>query len=242
MSTAPARKSSHRLVTREINRQDDPDFDAAYALLAQTFSRAELVTKRDWKATLAEKASAVWTDLSWHLLVVRRGTRVVGLVTGTYFGHLNAGMVGYLATDPAERGAGIGSRLRQRLRMAFEKDAHQLRGESLGAILGEVSAENPWLRTLARREGVIVLDTPYFQPSLRADDDPSPFFLYWQQLRPPFRNALSVAEVRRIFYAIWRRGYRVDRPLERATFRRMLRALSKRRKISSARLSPRGLE
>jgi len=39
-------------------------------------------------------------------------------------------------------------------------------GKPLAAILGEVTADNPWLRALARRPGVLVLDFPYFQPKL----------------------------------------------------------------------------
>ena len=233
----PARRRTPRVSIQEVVAGDDPVIAGAYALLAVTFPRSERVTLTEWKSTLLEKSSGVWTDLSWHLLVARRGRRIVGLATGTYFGSLNAGVIGYLAADPAMRSAGLGTRLRRRLRRSFERDAVTLRGEPLDAILGEVSAENRWLRALARRPSVLVLDFPYFQPRLYRHDKPSPFYLYHESVRGARRPYLAASELRRILYAIWRRGYRIARPLERPAFRLMMRNLARRRRIGPARLA-----
>lgn len=231
MIRKPVVPRSTRLSVREVADANDPQLSEAYALLARTFHSSERVSLADWKATLEEKAGGVWTDLAWHLLIAVRGRKVVGLATGTYFGSLNVGMVGYLAIDAGMRSGGLGSRLRQRLRRAFERDAHRLAGVPLAALLGEVSAENPWLRALARRPAVLVLNFPYFQPRLRPSDDPSPFYLYHEAITGPRRPYLAASELRRILYAIWRRGYRIARPLERPAFRLMMRALATRRRI-----------
>lgn len=215
---------------REIVDPRDSSLKPAYALLKETFPREERVTFREWQGSLREKSSRVLTDSAWHLLVAERDGEVVGLNSGTYLGSLNLGLIGYLATTPDVRSTGVGTRLRSRLRRVFERDARQIAGEPLDGILGEVSAQNPWLRTLARRPNVLALDFPYYQPSLEPGDEPSPFVLYYEQLRT-VRSSLPVSELRRILYAIWRRSYRISRPLDDPAFRAMLRALSKRRTI-----------
>jgi hypothetical protein len=155
---------------------------------------------------------------------------VVGLNAGTYLGNINLGMIGYLAIAPMERSRGTGTRLRSRLHQYFERDARTLSDQPLDGIIGEVSAYNPWLRTLARRPNVLVLDFPYYQPRLTVGDKPSPFVIYYEQLQR-IRSRMPVTELRRILYTIWRRGYRISRPLERPAFRSMLRAIQSRRNI-----------
>jgi hypothetical protein len=82
------------------------------------------------------------------------------------------------------------------------------------------------------------LDLQYYQPSLQVGDAPSSLVLYYQPLMR-HRRTLPADEVRRLLYAIWRRLYRVAKPLERRAFRRMLRSLAGRRRIGS-RLPARG--
>lgn len=225
---APPRQARTRI--REITTPDDPLVRDAYRLLRKTFPRHERVLLSEWKATLQERARHVWTDLTWHLIIAEREGRVEGLATGTYLGNVNVGVIGYLAIDPAVRAAGLGTRLRSRLRDAFRRDARQLVGRDLNAVLGEVSADNPWLSALSRKPGVLVLNLPYFQPRLYPQDQPSPFILYYESMGSP-RRWVPASELRRILYAIWRRAYRISRPLERPAFRLMLKALEGRRRI-----------
>lgn len=213
---------------REIVDPADPALTAAYALLKKSFHRGERVALREWRDSLAEKSQNLLTDLSWHLLVAERDGKVVGLNSGSYLGNVNLGMIGYLAIEPEERSQGIGTRLRSRLRTVFERDAKKIRGESLRGIIGEVSVTNPWLRTLNRRSNVLLLDFPYHQPSLNENDEPSPFILYLESFEGD-RVRMSVTELRKLLYTVWRRIYRVSRPLDRASFRAMLRTLDKRR-------------
>ena len=49
------------------------------------------------------------------------------------------------------------------------------------------------------------------------------------------RDRMPVKELRRILYTIWRRIYRVGRPVDRRAFRAMLRALEGRRTIGRRR-------
>lgn len=229
----PRSISGLRIRIREIVAPDDSAVRDAHRLLRATFSRHERVPLAEWRATLRERVRGVWTDYAWHLIVAEQRDQVLGVATGTYLGNVNIGVIGYLAIDASVRAAGLGTRLRRRLRAAFLRDARVLAGKELAGIVGEVSPGNPWLAALARKESVLVLDIPYFQPRLYPGDKPSPFVLYYESIGR-VRRWLSESEVRRILYAIWRRAYRISRPLERPAFRRMLRSLEGRRRIGSA--------
>ncbi|HEU4747242.1 MAG TPA: hypothetical protein VFS56_01985, partial [Gemmatimonadaceae bacterium] len=121
------------------------------------------------------------------------------------------------------------------LHLKFESDAHHVGHERLAAIVGEVRRNNPWLRHLVR-EGAIALDFPYFQPSLDGNKEPVPLVLYYQPLGGT-KKTLGVAELRRLLYTMWRRMYRIDEPLGRPEFRRMLRSLEGRRRIGQTDLT-----
>jgi len=108
---------------------------------------------------------------------------------------------------------------------------------SLGAIVGEVREDNPWLRYLVRREGAIALDFTYFQPSLGGGRKAVPLVMYYQPLVRP-RRSLGSDELRKLLYTMWRRAYRVARPLRHPEFRRMLRSLAGRRRVGQRALPP----
>ena len=143
---------------------------------------------------------------------------------------MNIGVIGYLATSPAARSRGVGTRLRNRLSKLFESDALRISGRELLAVAGEVDATNPWLRKLARQRDVLVLDFPYYQPSLRKTFDPIPYRLYLD-FTTHIRKSIAVSDLKQILFAIWRRGYRVKRPLDHPAFRKMLRSIEGRRTI-----------
>lgn len=237
-SATAATRATPRTTIRELTNPADPALRRAYALLKQTFHRGERVALREWIGSLEESQHRLASDTAWHLLVAEQGTKVVGLASGTYLGNVNIGVIGYLAMVPEVRSQGIGSRLRVRLRTRFARDAERIAGTPLAAVIGEVSAKNRWLRSLASRPEVLVLDFPYFQPKLTEDDEPSPYILYYESLRGQ-RDRLPVGELRRILYTVWRRVYRIGRPLERPAFRLMLRALAKRRTVGRYKLKPR---
>lgn len=218
------------VVVREVLRRDDPILDDAYRLLREAFAKHELVSVLEWRDTLAERAADIWIDVSWHLLVAHAGSRLLGVATGTYLGNANVGVIGYLTVHPEARGLGLGPRLRRRLRGAFERDARRIRGKELAGVVGEVRKDNPWLRYLMRRAKVIPLDFHYVQPGLRRGEKPVPYVFYYEGVGEP-RRTLGARELIRLLYTIWRRVYRVPRPLASAAFRRMIDELAGRRTV-----------
>jgi hypothetical protein len=225
-------RSGSRIVIREIQSPSDKAFPAAYRLLHGEFHEAEMSPRRDWTNALRERAHGLLHDVAWHLMVAERGGRVIAAASGTYLGNVNVGVIGYVVVRRNARVAGLGPRIRQALRKAFEADAVRLGHGALEAIVGEVRADNPWLRSLVRREGALALDFEYVQPALDPKLEPVPLVFYYQPLRRPVRS-LDAAYLRRLLFTIWRRAYRVSRPLARPAFRRMLRSIAQRRRIGS---------
>lgn len=234
--SAPATRTAVRTSIREIVDPLDPALGDAYALLGKSFAREERVLLSAWEGSLHERAQGLLADVAWHLLVAEQDGRVVGLASGTYLGNVNVGVIGYLAISPLVRAEGLGTRLRRRLRTLFARDAQRITKGPLDAIIGEVSRSNRWLRTLAGREGVLLLNFPYFQPGLYEGDDASPFVLYYESLTR-IRRRLPTSELRRLLFTIWRRIYRISHPLERPAFRAMMTALDNRRTIGPLDLS-----
>ncbi|HET7632634.1 MAG TPA: GNAT family N-acetyltransferase [Gemmatimonadaceae bacterium] len=223
---------------REIRSVDDPSFRAAHGLLRRIFPRSEMMPRRAWVQVLRERAQGLWTDLNWHLLVAERDGRVIGAASGSYLGNVNIGVVGYVAVDGAARARGLGPRLRRALVRAFVRDAWDVNDTMLRAVVGEVHADNPWLRVLVSRHHAIALDFPYYQPALRSSGKVVPLVMYYEPIDGR-RRWLTVGEVRRLLYTMWRRAYRVANPLGNPNFRRMLRELSGRRRVGPRAMLPR---
>jgi hypothetical protein len=231
------RRTDNRVRIREIQSADDAAFDRAYQLLHDAFPRSELLPRREWVYLMKERTLGLWTDINWHLLIAERAGRMIGAASGSYVGNLNVGVIGYIALKPGARSHGVGPRLRKRLRALFERDAREAGRGPVKALVGEVHLNNPWLGHLVRREGAIALDFPYYQPSLRGRRDPVPMVLYYQPLDRP-RTWLAANELKKLLYTLWRRPYRVSKPLRREAFRRMMRALEGRRRIGQRELPP----
>jgi hypothetical protein len=231
-------RSRRVTATREVVSPADPAIARAHRLLRREFEPAEVLPLRVWRESLAERAEGLWTDTAWHLFVAEVGERVVAVASGNYVGSLNVGMVGYVLVGRQARSRGLGSRLRRRLRARFEQDARRIRGRMLEAILGEVRADNPWLRHLVAHDKVIALDFVYRQPALGAGPGlgPVPLVLYYHPLRRR-RRSLPASELRRLLYGLWRRPYRIGRPLSLPAFRRMLASLEGRSRIGAMDLS-----
>jgi GNAT superfamily N-acetyltransferase len=229
-SAKTAKRSTRRLVVREVEDSDDAILASAYQLLRREFDKHELVSVLEWRDTLAERDAEIWSDVCWHLFIAERDGKILGVATGTYLGNVNIGAIGYLVVHPDARGLGLGPRLRSRLKAAFKRDARRLRRRELAAVVGEVRRDNPWLGRLIRRDDVIALDFPYFQPSLRRGQEPVPFVFYYEGVAK-VRKTLEAKELSRLLYTIWRRVYRVARPLTSEAFRRMVKDLAGRRVV-----------
>jgi hypothetical protein len=227
---------AERLRLRDIQTPNEPALRAAYALLKRTFPPRELVPLDEMKNSLRERSEGVLADLRWHMVVAQRGKSVIGAASGTYFGSINSGIIGYLAVNSRTRTRGLGVRLRNRLRVCFELDALRLRKRRLAALVGEVEADNPWLAHLVRR-GALVLDFPYVQPSVRPNEPAVALALYYEPLDGK-RSSVPASLVRQLVFAIWRRGYRIARPLDDRRFRTMLRSLKDRTLVRARKVRP----
>lgn len=216
-----------RLSYRELSATNDPALRPAHRLLRQSFHASEIVGRSEWRASLAERRADLWFDIRWHIVVAERDGEVIGVATGTYLGNVNVGVIGYLAVSEAARGLGVGPALRVKLREAFRTDAREILDRDLLAIVGEVRRDNPWLRRLIRRDNVLALDFGYLQPRLRPDEPPVPLVLYYESIGRA-RQRLAVDFIRKLLYTIWRRAYRIPRPLATHSFRQMLRELEGR--------------
>lgn len=236
MAERVGRATATRITIREILSADDPSFKIAHELLRHEFPHAEMLPVRVWRNAMRERHEGLWTDIGWHLIVAERRSRVLAAASGSYLGNVNVGIIGYIAVQGAARSLGLGPRMRRALRRKFETDAHRARHTRLGAIVGEVRRDNPWLRRLVRSDGAIALDFPYLQPSLGEKHKAVPLVLYYQPLGAN-RKTLGAAELRRLLYTMWRRMYRIDEPLSNPEFRAMLRSLKGGRRIGEIELS-----
>lgn len=232
---------------REVLDPADPAVVESHRLLHCTFHRAELVGRGEWRNMLRERMAGLWSDIWWHLVVAELDGVVVGVASGTYLGNVNTGVIGYLAVSPAARGLGVGPKLRGRLRDLIRRDALRITGKPLEAIIGEVRRDNPWLRTLVRRDRVLALDFAYYQPHLHEGSRPVPMVLYYESMERT-RRRLPVTLVRKLLFTTFRRVYRMARPMSNSAFRRMLAELQGQKSIgkltlgdlpaSTARLAP----
>lgn len=220
---------------REVVSSTDPAIARVHDLICATFPADELVGRDEWRDSLREREAGLWSDSRWHLIVAEHRGAVIGVSSGTYLGNINMGVVGYLAVSPTARGLGIGPRVRSKLRTLFRRDAKDVVGGELDAVIGEVRRDNPWLRALIRSERALALDFTYFQPQLRSEDRPVPLVLYYEGIGKP-RQRLSASLIRKALYAVWRRIYRVRRPLSHPAFRRMLKSLDGRKSIGEIRI------
>lgn len=223
-----------RVRIREVLRSTDPAVGKGHALLRQVFPPAEVVDLAEWRHSLRERELRLWTDIRWHLVVAELGHRVVGFTTGTYLGNINTGVIGYLAVEASARRHGIGPRLRAHLVARFGRDARQIRHAPLTAVVGEVRADNPWLYNLKDRNHVLPLDFGYLQPSLRRGSHTVPLVMYYETF-DRVRRRLPARTLRQLLFTIWRRIYRISRPLSDRAFRTMLRELEPRRSIGPVR-------
>lgn len=221
---------------REVLNPTDSVLPKVHDLIRRNFPANELVGRSEWRASLREREAGLWSDSRWHLVVAVHRGAVIGVASGTYLGNVNVGVVGYLAVSPAARGFGVGPKLRAKLRSLFREDAKEICGETLDAVIGEVRRDNPWLRTLVRSDRVLALNFMYFQPRLRPSDRPVPLVLYYEGVAQ-VRQSLPAARVRMILYTLWRRIYRIPRPMAHGAFRRMIGDLEGRTTVGEIKLS-----
>jgi ribosomal protein S18 acetylase RimI-like enzyme len=204
----------------EIDDERDPLAEGALELITECFPSHERQPLSELRSEIEEKRLRLLDPFDFHLFVGVRGERVVAMVSGVYMAGINAGFITYLAVRPEARGHRVAGQVRGALVEAFRRDARRQGRDDLAWVLGEVRADGRWLGSLVRNRGAVPFDLTYYHPGMVLEAAPS-YALYREPVGD-HRRELPADEVRRIIYAIWRRGYRVRYPLERVTFRAMI--------------------
>lgn len=221
----------------EVLDERDPRAEAALELIAGAFRRPERQPLAELRSEIAEKRLGLLTAMDFHLLVaVGEDGAVQGTVAGMYLEGVNAGYVTYLAVGPRFQGRRLAPRLREALVERFRADARAAGFDDLAWVLGEVQGDSPWLQRLLRTRGAVTFDLRYRHPGVPQDGSPDGHVLYRQPVGDR-REELPVTLVRRILYAIYRRGYRIPYPLDSPGFRAMLAELEDRITVGPATLS-----
>jgi len=220
-----ARRS--RVAIVQIADEREALAEAALDLIAESFPSHERQPLSELRSEIEEKRRRLLQPYDFHLFAaVEHGTNVLAMAAGAYLAGINAGFVSYLAVRQDARRGGVGRRVRAALVEAFREDARRTGHEDLNWVLGEVRTDGHWLSSLVRNRGAIVFDLNYYHPGMLLESAP-PYALYREPIGD-HRRELPADEVRRIIYAVWRRGYRVRYPLERTTFQAMLEELEGR--------------
>lgn len=202
--------------------------DAALETIAEAFRPPDRQSLDELRCEIAEKRLDLLSAYDYHLLsMLDAEDAVMGTVVGVYLEGVNAGFVTYLAVRPAYRDRGVARRLRTHLVTLCRADAQRAEWEDLAWVLGEVRHDNQWLRRLIRERGAIVFDLDYYHPGMVPGAAPARYVLYRQPVGDA-RRSLPAQDVRRILFAVYRRGYRVRYPLLRDGFRHMLGQLEAR--------------
>jgi GNAT superfamily N-acetyltransferase len=227
---SPAELDGIRIV--EIVDERDPLAEGALELIAEAFPPHERQPLAELRSEIEEKRRELLLPFDFHLFAgvdESDDERVVAAGSGAYLAGINAGFISYLAVREGVRGQGVGQEVRVALVEAFREDARRTGRDDLAWVLGEVRTDGHWLESLIRNRGAIPFDLTYYHPGMVLEGGP-PYALYREPIGDP-RRELPLAEVRRVLYAVWRRGYRVRYPLERATFQAMLAELEERERV-----------
>jgi ribosomal protein S18 acetylase RimI-like enzyme len=218
----------------EVRDERDPKAEAALRLIAAAFERPERQPLSELRSEIAEMRLGLRSATDFHLVVALGEDEVVqGTVAGMYLEGVNAGFVTYLTVDPAFRGRRLAPRLREALVERFRKDAKRAGLDDLAWVVGEVQGDSPWLEHLIRTHGAIIFDLGYRHPGVRPDSVPGGYVLYREPIGD-HREVLPAHLVRRVLYAIYRRGYRIPYPLESMGFTAMLDEMEDRSTVGPA--------
>lgn len=206
----------------EVSDEREPFGQATLGLLRETFPRPERHSIADMEKEIQEKRLELLTLYDFHMLGARgSGGEVAAMGTGVYLAGVNAGLVMYLAVRPGWQGKRLGRRIRAELVSRFRENAVTAGWNELSCVLGEVRRDNPWIERLVSKGGVIPFDLDYYHPGMVPGETEESYVLYREPVADQ-RLEIPATELLQTLYAIFRRGYRVSYPMDKAGFRAML--------------------
>lgn len=212
----------------EVLDERTPLATAALEVIVESFPPQDRQSLHQLRTEIGEKRLGLLSDYDFFLFTaINAEGEAMGSVAGIYLDGINAGFVTYLAVRSRFRGRRLARRLRTALLEACRAAARGLGYGDLAWVVGEVQADNPWLRRLTETRGAIIFDLDYYHPGMLPGAAATRYILYRQPIADA-RPELPAELVRRILYSIYRRAYRVRYPLDHEAFRFMLQQVEGR--------------
>jgi GNAT superfamily N-acetyltransferase len=212
-------------VVRELYSADDPLFLDAMELYVESFPRDERLPLSFFRESVATTAAhRQGRAAREHLIVAESDGRLLGMRWFSYHPEVGLGYFVYLATAPAARSQGVGSRLIATAVKQCELDALAL-GAPLDAVCFEVertdlaASDEDRLVREARLDffaarGAVCVTPSYVQLPISPDKQPVPLNLLAYRLT----NKQTLAELARNF-CVGCAGYDPDDPAIAAAVR-----------------------
>lgn len=220
---------TRRVAYRVIADATERGFDQAFRLYERTFppgERESLAGFRSWLGCTGFHEPAPYN----FMMVMERGSAILGMATMHYVEKLPAAFLGYLAVVPELRGKGLGTSLAERVFREMARIHRRIgRGRFLGIftelehLCGQGEARRRRLAFWARL-GMRPLHVAWRYPRISRSAKPSRMYLAFRSLapgRPPF----SQDDMCRIVSVLYRRIYHRD--ASDADLQQVLRSIRK---------------
>ncbi len=191
-------------------------------LIKSRLKEGQTPKEKEFLEAIANKNK--WFPDNYHLIIVKEGGEVLAATAGYYIADINVGFINYVVVNKKFEGQGFAALLREILIKTFISDANKNKCQSPIGYLGEVEHNNPWLKTLIKKQGVVPLDVPYVQPPLFRRGKPIPLVLYFQ----PHPNAtikLEKAFVESVIRAVYSSVYEIANINKKAYFKKIMEKL-----------------
>ncbi len=217
LTTAPSDRARLRAFYAEVYEREFPDSDERESL--QNITRY-----------LELKAEGWYGRNNYHVVVAYRGESAVGGCILDYLDEPNAGVIEFVFAAASVRGEGVGRRLMAEAQRLAAQDA-QRHGRALQWIAAEMNDPflpssvrdnmDPFLRArIWDRWGFGVLDCPYVQPALSAEQQPvDGLVLIAKCFDPAWRTDVPTPQVAALVAAYMQWAMRIETPAGHPQFR-----------------------
>ena len=206
----------------EVSLVDPGDTDRVlevHSLLVSSFTPGLV---EEWESFLQSVSRAAHPGAAPTVVVALHGAAVVGAVVGAYLSGVNAGMVLYSAVERRARNRGLYGAMRARLVEALAADARNAGRPGVDYVVSEVEEDSLLHRRYVSEWRAYTAPCDYWQPEAQGLSA-RPLKLVLQPVlaeRPP-----TPREIVLIVREIYRSVYRLPRPEEDQSYRRVILSL-----------------